>query len=57
MGYNRDMNTYNFWNILARLNDRIGGWIETRYLDSIPGMREKIKRGMDTPLDECYDAP
>lgn len=27
--------------------------IETLYLCSIPGMREKIMKGLDTPLDEC----
>lgn len=27
--------------------------METLYLNSIPGMREKIIEGMNTPLDEC----
>ena len=27
---------------------------ETAYLKSIPGMAEKIKRGMETPLSECF---
>ena len=26
---------------------------ETLYLLSIPGMRESIREGMDTPVDEC----
>tara|TARA_R110000823_G_scaffold119998_17_gene244515 strand:+ start:16283 stop:16525 length:243 start_codon:yes stop_codon:yes gene_type:complete len=26
---------------------------ETLYLLSVPGMRESIRDGMDTPLDEC----
>ncbi|MCG7590912.1 MULTISPECIES: type II toxin-antitoxin system Phd/YefM family antitoxin [unclassified Halomonas] len=26
---------------------------ETLYLLSVPGMREAIREGMDTPLDEC----
>lgn len=26
---------------------------ETMYLCSIPGMREKIEKGLNTPLDEC----
>ena len=43
-----------FWKALSSLNDWIGGWIETRYLDSIPGMKEKIKRGIDTPLEQCH---
>jgi PHD/YefM family antitoxin component YafN of YafNO toxin-antitoxin module len=29
------------------------GLMETLYLNSIPGMREKIIEGMNTPLDEC----
>ena len=28
---------------------------ETAYLKSIPGMAEKIKRGMETPLSECFE--
>ena len=26
---------------------------ETLYLLSVPGMRETIREGMDTPVDEC----
>ena len=26
---------------------------ETLYLMSIPGMRESIKKGMETPIDKC----
>lgn len=26
---------------------------ETLYLTSIPGMRESIQSGLDTPMDEC----
>ena len=29
------------------------GRMETLYLNSIPGMKEKIIEGMNTPLDEC----
>ena len=29
------------------------GLLETLYLNSIPGMKEKIIEGMNTPLDEC----
>lgn len=29
------------------------GLIETLYLSSMPKTKEKIKNGMDTPLDEC----
>jgi antitoxin YefM len=28
---------------------------ETLYLVSIPGMRESIREGMATPVDECAD--
>lgn len=28
---------------------------ETLYLNSIPGMSEKIKNGIETPLEECDD--
>ena len=30
---------------------------ETMFLLSIPGMRESIVEGMETPLDECEDSP
>jgi len=29
------------------------GLMETLYLCSIPGMRERIAEGLDTPADEC----
>ena len=28
---------------------------ETLYLYSVPGMREKIVEGLNTPLDECVE--
>ena len=28
---------------------------ETLYLLSIPGMKESIKKGMETPVDECSE--
>ena len=30
---------------------------ETLYLLSVPGMRESIRDGMDTPVDECDEEP
>ncbi len=30
---------------------------ETLYLLSIPGMRESIREGMETPLEECHKEP
>lgn len=29
------------------------GLMETLYLNSIPGMRERIIEGMNTPIEEC----
>ena len=31
----------------------IGLYDDTDYLNSIPGMAEKIKKGIQTPLSEC----
>lgn len=30
---------------------------ETLHLTSIPGMRESIKAGLQTPIEECEDEP
>lgn len=30
---------------------------ETLFLLSVPGMRESIREGMDTPVDECDEDP
>ena len=30
---------------------------ETVYLLSIPGMRESIREGLATPIEECYEDP
>jgi antitoxin YefM len=30
---------------------------ETVYLLSIPGMRESIREGLDTPIEECSESP
>lgn len=30
---------------------------ETLYLLSVPGMRESIREGMGTPLEECDESP
>ena len=29
--------------------------VETMYLNSIPGMSEKLKDGIETPLEECEE--
>lgn len=31
------------------------GIMETLYLVSMPGMREKVMEGMSTPLEDCVD--
>ncbi len=28
---------------------------ETLYLTSVPGMRESIRKGLDTPVEECEE--
>ena len=30
---------------------------ETLYLASIPGVRESIRKGLDTPVEECHEEP
>lgn len=30
---------------------------ETLYLSSIPGMTESIRKGMETPMEECHAEP
>ena len=30
---------------------------ETLYLDSLPGMRESIKKGLKTPIEKCEKDP
>ena len=30
---------------------------ETLYLSSIPGMRESIREGLKTPVEECEEGP
>jgi len=30
---------------------------ETLYLGSLPGMRESIQKGMETPLEHCSEEP
>jgi PHD/YefM family antitoxin component YafN of YafNO toxin-antitoxin module len=31
--------------------------LETMYLCSVPGMRDKIMKGLKTPLSDCVEAP
>lgn len=40
-------------NVILISEDDYRGLMETLYLTSIPGMKEKLIEGMNTPLDEC----
>ncbi len=43
-------------NAVLLSEDDYNGLMETLYLTSIPGMKEKLIRGMNTPVDECIPA-
>ena len=42
-------------NVVMLSEDDFRSIQETLYLCSIPGMRDKIVEGLNTPLDECVD--
>lgn len=42
-------------NAVLLSEDDYSGIMETLYLVSVPGMREKIMDGMATPLSDCVD--
>lgn len=42
-------------NVLIISEDDYNSIQETMYLCSIPGMREKIIKGINTPLEECVE--
>ncbi len=51
--YNEPVNiTTKEGNAVMISEDEYNGLIETLYLTSIPGMREKLTEGLNTPLDE-----
>ena len=35
--------------------DEYNSLIETLYLTSVPGMKEKLQNGMSTPVEECEE--
>lgn len=35
--------------------DEYNSLIETLYLTSVPGMKEKLEEGMNTPVEECEE--
>ena len=42
-------------NLILLSEEEYSGLIETLYLCSIPGMKESIIEGMNTPLSECEE--
>ncbi|MGI6076465.1 MAG: type II toxin-antitoxin system Phd/YefM family antitoxin [Pyramidobacter sp.] len=40
-------------NAVLMSEDDYNSLMETLYLTSVPGMKEKILEGLNTPLDEC----
>ena len=44
-------------NVVLLSEDDYKAMVETLYLTSIPGMRQKILDGINTPLKECVTDP
>lgn len=42
-------------NAVVMSEEEYRSWKETLYLYSIPGMKEKIEEGVNTPLEECEE--
>jgi antitoxin YefM len=42
-------------NVIMLSEEEYNGIMETLYLCSIPGMKESITRGMNTPVSECEE--
>ena len=40
---------------IKKLEEDYAAMQETMYLSSVPGMRDKIIKGINTPLDECVE--
>ncbi len=43
-------------NAIIMSEEEYNGLMETLYLNSIPGLKEKIKEGMSEPIEEMVDA-
>lgn len=42
-------------NAVLMSEEEYNNLIETMYLNSIPGMREKLEEGINTPIEECEE--
>ena len=52
--YNEPVNiSTNNGNAVLMSEEEYNNLIETMYLNSIPGMREKLEEGINTPIEEC----
>ena len=49
-----NINTKN-GNAVLISEDEYNSLMETLYLTSVPGMREKLEAGVKTPIEECDD--
>ncbi len=43
-------------NAIVMSEEEYNGLMETLYLLSVPGMKERLKNGMETPLEDCVPA-
>ena len=43
-------------NVVMISEDEYRGLLETLYLESIPGMKDSIIEGMNTPIEDCIPA-
>ena len=44
-------------NVVMLSEEDYKSMLETMYLCSVPGMRERIMKGLKTPLSDCVEAP
>ena len=42
-------------NVVLMSDEEYSGMMETLYLTSIPGMREQLIDGLNTPIEECVE--
>lgn len=49
-----NVNTKN-GNAVVMSEEDYNGLMETLYLTSIPGMKERLVEGLETPIEECDD--
>lgn len=54
--YNEPVNvTTKDGNVIVLSEADYNGLIETLYLSSVPGMKDKLIDGMNTPIEDCID--